>query len=285
MEINKVSLEDNAYLSVLLQLSHPPKELFYLGTLPKLRLPSVAIVGTRKPTSYGKEATFNLAYNLAKKGIVVISGLAYGIDAVAHRAALDAGGITIAVLANGLDTIYPASHLQLAKEIIAKGGAIISEYPAGVSARDYQFLARNRLVSGLADAVVVTEAAARSGTLSTINHALDQNREVFAVPGNINSLLSVGPNSILQQGAHVALSAQDIITVIAPDTVAKQTILPLERNSIESTIVSLIEQGTTDTELIQRTSGIPHSNILQSLTLLEIAGTIKRTSDNSWTIT
>ena len=134
-----------------------------------------------------------------------MSGLAFGIDAIAHRGALDAGGVTIAVLANGLDTIYPSSHMSLAKEIIQRGGAIVSEYGPTVKARQFQFLARNRIVSGLSDAIVVTEAAERSGTLSTVNHALDQNKEVFAVPGNITSILSVGPNKLLSQGAHPAL--------------------------------------------------------------------------------
>jgi len=285
MEINYVSLGSNDYLCILGQLAHPPKGLYYIGTLPKLRLPSVAIVGSRKPTSYGKEATFELAYNLAKQGVVVISGLAYGIDAIAHRAALDAGGITIAVLANGLDTIYPASHRRLAEEIIVKGGALVSEYPIGVSARDYQFLARNRIVSGLSDAVVVTEAAARSGTLSTVTHALDQNREVFAVPGNITSTLSVGPNLLLQQGAHVALSSSDILNVIAPTLeTQRQTTLPLNLSPQETTLFTLIQSGVGTEEALLAQSNLQYSDYAQALTMLEIAGAIRRTPGNQWTI-
>lgn len=286
MEINKVSLAGSEYLHILEQLAHPPKELYYIGILPKLRLPSVAIVGTRKPTPYGKDTTFELAYNLAKKGVVVISGLAYGIDAIAHRAALQAGGVTIAVLANGLDTIYPASHQQLAQEIIEKGGAIISEYPPGIAARDYQFLARNRIISGLSDAVIVTEAAARSGTVSTVNHALDQNKEVFAVPGNITSPLSAGPNLLLQQGAHPALSVNDILAVVASSIEAStQSALPLNASPNETAIITLLQSGVGEADALLAASQLSYSEFAQTITLLEIAGTIRRTSGNQWTIT
>lgn len=126
------------------------------------------------------------------------------------------GGTTIAVLANGLDTIYPATHHKLAQDIVKSGGAPISEYPLGTPARDFQFLARNRIMSGLADAVVVTEAASRSGTLATVAHALEQNREVFAVPSNITSPMSAGPNRLIGQGAHPMTNVEDILQVIAP---------------------------------------------------------------------
>lgn len=149
-----------------------------MGELPDERLPSVAIVGTRKPTTYGKEVTRQLASDLAKRGVIIISGLALGIDGLAHRGALEAGGTTIAVLANGLPDIYPSTHRALADEILASRGAIISEYEPGVSARGFQFLQRNRIVSGLSDAVIITEAATRSGTLNTAAHALEQGKEV-----------------------------------------------------------------------------------------------------------
>jgi len=282
MKSNKVALSANSYIQVLDTLSHPPKQLFYLGTLPSVRMPSVAIVGTRKPTTYGREVTFNLAYNLAKKGVVIVSGLAYGVDAIAHQAALEAGGTTIAVLANGLDDIYPKSHKALAEKIIAAGGAIISEYPEGTGAHKHHFLARNRIVSGLSDAVVVTEAAARSGTLSTVNHALDQNKEVFAVPGNITSLVSIGPNSLIEQGAHPVLSVDSILTVIKPELIATQMSLLLPEDPLQATIVSSIDKGIRNGAQLLIESKATTSDYLIAMTSLELSGVIQSLGADQW---
>ncbi|MEO6110085.1 MAG: DNA-processing protein DprA [Candidatus Saccharimonadales bacterium] len=284
MKIKRSITGMEPYLQLLKHLSHAPTQLYISGTLPEERRPSVAIVGTRKPTTYGREVSYDLAYTLARKGVVIISGLALGVDALAHRGALDAGGVTIAVLANGLDEIYPATHLSLAKEIIKKGGVLVSEYEPGVKARDFQFLARNRIVSGLSDAVVVTEAAERSGTLSTVNHALDQNKEVFAVPGAITSLLSVGPNRLLKQGAHPALSADDILEVIAPELLITQTRLVLGSNPLENKLITLIVEGVRDGEHLQQQSGAETSDFLTALTMLEINGHIRSLGANQWTL-
>jgi len=255
-----------------------------MGQLPLERIPTVAIVGTRKPTAYGKEVTYQLAYDLAQKGVVVISGLALGIDGVAHRAALDAGGITIAVLACGLDTIYPASHKQLADEIIRSGGAIISEYEPDVEARDFQFLARNRIVSGLSDAIIVTEAATRSGTLATVHHALDQGREVFAVPGNITSPLSAGCNALIKQGAAPVTSITDILQIIAPDLLESQQSLALGNSPTETKIIQLIQSGTRDGDQLLQDSGVEASEFSQALTMMEITGIVRALGGNQWTL-
>lgn len=284
MKIKSVLTGERRYLRGLIQLAQTPNRLYVIGELPIEARPSVAIVGTRRPTAYGKEVTYRLAYDLAQKGVVIISGLALGIDAIAHRGALDAGGTTIAVLGNGLDQIYPASHRGLANEIVEKGGAIISEYPPGVEARSYHFLARNRIVSGLSNAVVVTEAGDRSGTLSTVNHALDQNREVFAVPGNITSLLSVGPNRLIQQGAHPLLSVKDVLEIIAPDLLEPQTSLALGNNPLETKILQLIQSGVRDGEQIQQQSGVGASEFSSALTMLEINGVIRSVGGNLWAL-
>ena len=284
MKINSILPEKHQFLQIISTIAHVPERLYILGALPETRVPTVAIVGSRKPTSYGKEVTYQLAYELAKKGVVIISGLAYGVDAIAHRAALDAGGTTIAILANGLDTIYPSAHAGLAKQILAKGGAIISEYEPAVGARDFQFLARNRIVSGLADAVIVTEAAARSGTLATINHALDQNKEVFAVPGNITSPLSVGCNNVIKQGAHPITSANDVLEIIAPHLLEPQTTLALGSNPQEITIIKLLQQGVRAGEQLQQQSGIPAAEFSQTLSMLEINGDIRPLGGNRWTL-
>ncbi|MDB5180004.1 MAG: hypothetical protein JWN12_636 [Candidatus Saccharibacteria bacterium] len=287
MKINTISPDEHNFFQIINSIASKPKTLYVVGSLPTERFPKstvVAVVGTRKPTSYGKEVTFKLAYDLAKKGVIVVSGLALGIDAIAHRAALEAGGITIAVLANGLDSIYPATHRQLARDIIDSGGALISEYPPGTSARDFQFLARNRIVSGIANAVIVTEAAAHSGTLSTVMHALDQNREVFAVPGNITSPMSVGPNRLIQQGAHPVTSADDILQVIAPHLLETQTTLNLGSNPMEIVLIDLLKAGIRDGDALQQASNLAPSDFSQTLTMLEIQGLIRGLGGNQWTI-
>lgn len=283
-KINKLSIVNNAYVSVIQHIPIPPKQLFVAGIPPKERRPTVAIVGSRKPTPYGVEVTHRLAYDLAKSGVVVISGLAYGVDAVAHKAALEAGGTTIAVLPNGLHKIYPAIHKNLAEEIVAKGGAIISEQELGVEAHKYHFLARNRLISGLADAIIVTEATERSGTSSTVAHALEQNKEVFAVPGPITSLLSAGPNRLLQQGAHVALTARDILDVIAPELKPTQTHLALGNTELETQIIALIQRGVRNGDALLRESEAAAQDFSQALTMLELNGVIKNLGGNQWSL-
>jgi len=283
MKINSIPPDEANFLQIISGIANVPKKVYYIGSLPQQRSAVVAIVGTRKPTTYGKEVTFKIAYDLAKKGVIIVSGLALGVDAIAHKAALEAGGTTIAVLANGLDSIYPATNQQLAAAILKSGGAIISEYPPGTPARDFQFLARNRIVSGLADAVIVTEAASRSGTLATVAHALDQNKEVFAVPGNITSPMSVGPNRLIQQGAHPVLEARNILEVIAPHLIDTQTILNLGSNPMEITIIDLLRGGIRHGEQLQQQSGLSVSDFSQTMTMLEIGGLIRSLGANQWT--
>jgi len=280
-KINRQSIGISGFTSVLSNYEGMPNQLFVAGTLPNTRVPTVAIVGSRKPTSYGKEVTHKLAYELAKRGVIIVSGLAYGIDAIAHEAALEAGGITIAIMASGLHTIYPAGHVQLAERIIKQGGAIISEQPEGIDAHKYHFLARNRIVSGLADAVIVTEATDRSGTFSTVTHAITQNKEVFAVPGPITSLLSAGPNRLIQEGAHVLLNAQDVLDIIAPSLKLKQVQLPLGDTSDEVTIIEALARSSLDTDQLSGTTQLAVSQLLQTLTLMELKGLI-HSSGGRW---
>ena len=284
MKINRATPDKHNYLRLLSEIPSPPKQLYVMGILPAERLPSVAIVGTRKPSSYGKEVTQRLAYDLAKKGLVIISGLALGVDGIAHRAALEAGGITIAVLANGLPQIYPATHKDLADQITKQGGAVLSEYEPETSARTYQFLQRNRIVSGLSDAIIITEAAARSGTLNTAMHALEQGKEVFVVPGNITSPLSTGCNTLLKQGARPATCADDILEVIAPDLLQSQATLALGSSPLETTIIQLLTSGVRDGEELQRRSGSTISEFNTALTMMEITGSIRALGANQWTL-
>lgn len=261
-----------------------PNKLYSIGALPEQRRTSVAIVGTRKPSTYGKEVTQQLAYELARKGIVIISGLALGVDGIAHRAALDAGGTTIAVLGNGLANIYPSTHKQLAEQIVQNGGAIISEYEEGVPPIGFRFLERNRIVSGLADAIIITEAAARSGTLNTAGHAIEQGKEVFVVPGNITSPLSAGCNALLRQGATPLTKADDVLEVIAPNLLKPQTALALGNTPAETVIITLLQSGVRDGEELQQKSKLASHEYSSTLTMLEIDGTIRSLGANQWTL-
>lgn len=283
-KINRQSIGISSFTSVLQHYEGMPTELFIAGTLPVLRTPAVAIVGSRRPTPYGKAVTQRLARELAQRGIVIISGLAYGIDAIAHEAALEAGGTTIAILANGLHRIYPSAHTTLAERIVKQGGALISEQATGVEAHKYHFLSRNRLISGLADAVIVTEATDRSGTFSTVAHAIAQNKEVFAVPGPITSLLSAGPNRLIQEGAHVVLQSRDVLEIIAPQIPPVQTALPLGHTPLEATIIKLIQHGTYSGEALQKKSQAPVADFLQALTMLELNGVIQNLGADTWGI-
>lgn len=284
MKINKVTPDKHEYLRLLSTISAPPENMFFVGSIPVIRMPSVAIVGTRKPTSYGKEVAHKFAYELAKKGVIIVSGLALGIDSIAHRAALEADGTTLAVLANSVDHVYPRNHKALAEQIIASGGAILSEYDPPTEARSFQFLARNRIVSGLSDAVIIVEAASRSGTLSTAMHALEQGREVFVVPGNITSPLSAGCNALLKQGAQPITRAEDVLEVIAPELLKAQTTLSLGSTPLESKIIGLLQAGTRDGDQLQRQSGASAADFGQALTMMEINGIVRALGGNQWAL-
>jgi len=243
-------------------------------------VPRVAIIGTRQPTRYGKEVCHMLAYDLAKKGVPIISGLALGIDGIAHQAALEAGGNTIAVLANSVDQIYPRTNQGIGENILASGGVILSEYEPPTDARDFQFLERNRIVSGLSDAVIIIEAAKRSGTLATATHALAQGRDVFVVPGNITSPLSAGCNALLKQGAMPVTCAQDILEVIAPQLLETQTSLALGGSPLESAIITHLQTGIRDGDELCQLLDVTPAEFNQALTMMEIDGILRPLSGN-----
>lgn len=284
MKINSITPDKSDFLQRLSTIDKPPKSLYFIGKIAETPIPSVAIVGTRKPTSYGQEVAEQLAYELAQAGVMIISGLALGTDSIAHRASLKAKGATIAVLANGLDTVYPSRHKDLAQEIVEQGGLLISEYKPGTPPLPHQFLERNRLVSGLADAVIIVEAAVRSGTLSTATHALNQGKEVFAVPGNITSPLSIGCNELIKQGATPLTSTQDVLDIIAPQSI-RQTQLVFGDTPEEAVILELLKTGLRDGDEILIQSKLDATTFNQTLSMLEIKGVIKALGANRWTIT
>lgn len=209
--INALRLDSPEYPKSLAETYDPPPVLYFRGQLPVNEMNAVAVVGSRRCTAYGREMTNRIATGLAQSGVCVFSGLARGIDGTAHRAALDAGGCTVAVVGGGLDSIYPAEHERMAVEMVEKGGAVVSEYPVGVRPKPEHFPRRNRVISGLTRGVVVVEAARKSGAMLTVKWALEQDREVFAVPGSALSVNSEGPNWLIQQGAKLTTSHMDVL--------------------------------------------------------------------------
>lgn len=217
-EIDIISINDKKYPQILKQIYDPPISLYIKGNIEILNGKNIAIVGCRNSSKYGEEAAKYFAYNLSAKGINIISGLARGIDTYAHIGNLgammhngnDICGKTIAVVGNGIDIIYPKENKYLEGKIIKSGGCIISEYPLGTKPEKFNFPARNRIISGLSKGVLVIEARAKSGTLITIDFALQQGRDVYVVPGNINSVNSVGTNDLIKQGAKLVTRVEEI---------------------------------------------------------------------------
>ena len=281
MKINSISISDPCFGNKLSSVSPQPKRLFYIGN-PDISGPTVAIVGTRKPTVYGKSVTLDLAEKLAKRGVMVVSGLALGIDGIAHQGALNVGGRTVAVLASGLDTISPSSHRQLAIKILEKDGALISEYEPGVPPLQFRFLERNRLVSGLADALIVTEASAKSGTMNTVMHALSQGKDVYAIPGNISSPSSAGCNKLIEQGATPIIDIDAFVENFAPrgDIQSQPTLLA--DTPEEQTIIDLIQSGISDGDSLLKSSKLDAVTFSTTLTMLELRGVIRSLGANNW---
>ena len=207
--IKIININEREYPQVLKEIYDPPISLYVKGNIEKLNNKNIGIVGCRECTTYGKKSAEYFAYNLSKQNINIVSGLAKGIDSYAHLGSLNTGN-TIAVLGNGLDMIYPKENLELANEIIKRGGTIISEYPCGTKPDKMKFPARNRIISGISSGIIVIEAKEKSGTLITVDFALEQGRDVFVVPGNINSINSVGTNDLIKQGAMLITTYEEV---------------------------------------------------------------------------
>lgn len=284
IKINNITPDDNKFLQIIKPIDNSVKSLWYSGKLPDERRPAVTIVGTRKPTSYGKEIAYRFAYELASKGVVIISGLALGVDGIAHQAALDAGGITIVILPTSLQKIHPSTHQRLAETIIKQGGALLSEYSSADYITKGNFLARNRIVSGLSDGVLIIEAAARSGTLATAGFALEQGKPVMAVPGNITSPMSEGCNKLIKTGATPVMAVDDVLHELGFAETGKQATLPLAYSAEEQAIIDQLAHGIRDGETIQKQSGLSPALFNQTLTMLEIEGKIRALGANQWSL-
>ncbi|HEY4887353.1 MAG TPA: DNA-processing protein DprA [Candidatus Dormibacteraeota bacterium] len=248
--------------------------------------PRVAIVGSRRPSPYGEAVAEQLAADLARSGVIVISGLALGIDAAAHRGALVTGGVTVAVMGTGVDVIYPAAHGKLAGEILAAGGALVSQFPDGTTPRRHNFPARNWTMAALSEVVVVVEAALGSGALITAEAALDLNKEVMAVPGSVFSPLSVGTHALIRDGAGLVQNARDVMAALgATQEVLDDPLSPpkslgltvsSERDGILAHLSDVLALSAAE---IARKLQLPVAEVLGRLTALELDGAVRRHHD------
>ncbi len=269
--------KSSLYPTRLAQIYDPPAVIYMRGALTEADGRSVAVIGTRKASMHGKEAAKLLAGELARKGVTVVSGLARGIDGIAHAAALDAGGRTIAVLGSGLNRIYPAEHLTLAKRI-PDAGALISEFPLDARPDAHNFPRRNRILSALSLGMLVIEAGFKSGAMLTVEHAVQQNKEVFAVPDSILSETNKGTNWLIQQGAKLVTGVDDVLDEL--NIVVKGGQLPMEQivleNDLEATVLGIIDADPRHIDDVTRTSGLESSTVASTLSLLEIKGLVRQ---------
>jgi len=287
--ITEIKIGSKDYPKLLAQIHDPPKQIYCRGNIGLLKSFCFGVVGTRKLTSYGKEATERIISDLAGNSITIVSGLAMGIDAIAHRAAIDNDLPTIAVLGSGIDdqTIYPKVNFQLAQKILKNNDLIISEYPRGFHANEKTFPQRNRIISGLSKGVLIVEADEKSGALITARCALDQNRDVFAVAGSIFSPMSRGPNQLIKKGAKLVTSAQDILEEYGQNLEfnfdSENNIST--KNPTEKKILDILneKEGLSADDIIKELE-LEISETLSALSTLEIKNKIKQKNGKYTTI-
>ncbi len=285
MDIKEVSIKDENYPEGLRHIAVPPEMLYIRGELLASDANAVAIVGSRKCTHYGKQVAYDLANALARRGVIVVSGMALGIDAEAHKGALDAGGRTIAVLGTGVDdaSIYPHTHKPLAERIV-RAGAVLSEFEPGTPAYPGNFPQRNRIIAGLAYGTVIVEADERSGSLITARFALDQGKEVFAVPGQIYSRTTRGVHRLIQEGAKLITSVEDILEELpqlVTTTVAQQDTTLTED---EARIIELIAREPAQVDHLIEQLALPSHATLGLLAMLELKDKIQHIGNNTYAI-
>ncbi len=291
-ETQVATLADANYPKLLKQITDPPALLFYRGTLPSGDRKHIAVVGSREATDYGRRAIETIIGPLASAGAVIVSGLAYGIDAHAHKVTIGQGGTTIAVLGSGIDyaSIYPSGNRALGSEILASGGALISEFPIGTNPLKHHFPMRNRVIAGLCHGTLVVEAAQKSGSLITAKYALETGRDVYAIPGSIDAPLSEGPNNLIKMGAFLITQACDIMPMIENESTtgagsgdpthslssdSKNKIVYQPRNETERMILSFLSTQPVHVDEISHACILPIDAISSTLTLLEMKGVIR----------
>lgn len=282
--IKKLNIHDKEYPFSLKEISNPPETIYVKGNLPHKDRICFAIVGTRKYSLYGKQIAQEMATSLSEAGLIIVSGLAPGIDSFAHLAAVRLKKPTIAVLGTGIDikSIYPKSNIWLIKEILKEGGCLISEYPPGTHGSKFTFPQRNRIIAGLSSGVVVIEAKQKSGSLITAQYAFSQNKKVFAVPGSIYSSNSKGCHFLIKKGAKLAESAQDILQEfnIPQNFSTEETSMPDTKE--EKTILKALSIQSMHIDQIVKKTGFPVSLVNKTLAILESEGKVKNLGGNNY---
>lgn len=283
--ISILTWEDDAYPRSLREISASPPLLYLRGSLDPRDEWAVAVVGTRHASAYGREVAEDLAAGLARAGVTVVSGMALGIDGVAQRAVLEAGGRTIAVLGCGVDVPYPLTHKRLSEEIV-EHGALVSDYPPGTQPDARNFPPRNRIISGLALGVLVVEGADDSGSMITADYALEQGREVFAVPGSIFAPRSQGTNRLIQQGAKMVTSVDDILEELhlgmAQQQLEVRQLIP--DNPTEASLLALLSAEPRHIDEIVRESGLATAEVSATLTMMELKGMVRQMGAMSYVL-
>jgi DNA processing protein len=281
--IEILTWDDDLYPPRLKEIDQPPPILYVRGAITAEDFWAVAVVGTRRVSAYGRQVAEELASFLAANGVTVISGLARGVDAIAHQSALKAGGRTIAVMGCGVDRIYPPEHAQLAEKIIGSG-ALIGDYAPGTPPDASNFPPRNRIISGLSMATVVVEAGETSGALITAQFAIDQGREVFAVPGNILAPQSKGTNRLIAQGARPMLSVRDLLDVLNLTRVTEQRLVRkvLPADETESKLISVLTHEPLHMDEIRNQTGLPIERVSATLVMMELKGLVRQVGGQNY---
>ncbi len=285
--IRALTVDDPGYPALLAEALDCPPVLYVRGQLPHRDVLLLAVVGTRRPTAYGRQVTVELVEGLVSAGVVTVSGLARGIDTLVHRETLERGGTTVAVLAGGLDLVYPAENLTLAQRILERG-ALISEHPPRAKLRREHFLRRNRIMSGLSRGTVVIEAGERSGALATARNALDQNREVFSVPGGIYSPASGGTNRLIQRGeAKLIMSSVDVLTEFGIDASLGNTerFQTWQADSVQVRLLAQMGASPVHSDELARLLVLPSQDVAAALTLMELHGVVRNLGNMHYVVT
>jgi len=281
-EIVKLKSNQKQYSKLLREIPDKPKEIYCRGNIGLLNnLPVVAIVGSRRATDYGLKQAHKIAFELSEQGVVIVSGLAFGIDAAAHRGALDAKGQTIAVLGSAIDNIQPMSNRSLGDKIIVQNGLVVSEYAPGSQTHPGNFPQRNRIIAGLSQATIIIEAAEKSGALITTFLAADYNREVFALPGNVDRINSRGTNYLIKSGANCLTKAADVLSFLGLDEPKNKS---AKLKGDEATLAGILEQGPLSFDALVRKTGFDATKLNVILMNMEIKGAVRRTLDGCYGI-
>ena len=284
--VDLITWDSPAYPRYLREIPNSPPLLYVVGELKSSDQWAIAVVGTRRLTVYGRQVAKELVTGLVRNHVTIVSGLAKGIDAEAHKSALEAGGRTIAVLGSGVDQIYPSEHRSLARQIVSGRGAVVSDYPLGTAPESRNFPPRNRIISGLSMGVLVVEAGDRSGALITADFGLEQDREVYAVPGNINSPASRGTNRLIKQGAKLVQNIDDILEelnlALIPEHIAADKILP--DTPEEAILLDHLTRQPTHIDELTRQAGLPTSLVSSTLTMMELKGMVQQVGAMNYVI-